>query len=210
MPKKIKTRERILSKALEMFNQRGIEYVGLRELARELNIRVGNITYYFPAKDDLVNGLSLELRDLNAAVFYADKNITPAGFITMISEVFGHHIRYRCLLLSFVHLIEQNSSMADRYKSTEQSRNQTLQKNISYLGKNGYLHLENEEEERFLVSNLALIIRFWVSESQISYKHWTETERIQHYRELILRLLLAHARVESKSQIMALIRQNTN
>ena len=51
----ITTEEKILAKALEMFNERGIEYVGMRELAATLNIRVSNITYYFPTKDDLVN-----------------------------------------------------------------------------------------------------------------------------------------------------------
>ncbi len=51
---KLNTREIILDKALKMFNERGIEYVGLRELAGVLGIRVSNITYYFPTKDDLV------------------------------------------------------------------------------------------------------------------------------------------------------------
>jgi len=46
------TRKKILDKALEMFNERGIEYVGLRELASILDMRVSNITYYFPTKDD--------------------------------------------------------------------------------------------------------------------------------------------------------------
>ncbi len=62
------TRDKILDKALEMFNERGIEYVGLRELASVLGIRVSNITYYFPTKDDLVYELSLELSKLNAAI----------------------------------------------------------------------------------------------------------------------------------------------
>lgn len=46
----MKTKERIVSKALELFNEHGIEYVGLRELAAHLGIRVSNITYYFPTK----------------------------------------------------------------------------------------------------------------------------------------------------------------
>ncbi|RYZ50620.1 MAG: TetR/AcrR family transcriptional regulator, partial [Chitinophagaceae bacterium] len=44
---KLNTKDKIRDKALELFNERGIEYVGLRELAALLNIRVGNITYYF-------------------------------------------------------------------------------------------------------------------------------------------------------------------
>ena len=55
MKKVSETEERIVTKALEMFNQSGVEYVGMRELAAALDMRVGNVTYYFPTKDDLVN-----------------------------------------------------------------------------------------------------------------------------------------------------------
>ena len=70
---KMNTREKILDKALEMFNERGIEYVGLRELAAILDIRVGNITYYFPTKDDLVYEISMGLNQANSAVMIAEK-----------------------------------------------------------------------------------------------------------------------------------------
>ena len=58
---KMNTRDKILDQSLKMFNERGIEYVGLRELAGILDIRVGNISYYFSTKDDLVYELSQEL-----------------------------------------------------------------------------------------------------------------------------------------------------
>ncbi len=72
----IRTKERIVSKALEMFNERGIEYVGLRELASTLDMRVSNITYYFPTKDDLVNHLSLDFSELNSRVMVENNDIT--------------------------------------------------------------------------------------------------------------------------------------
>ena len=42
------TREKILARALELYNEHGVEYVGVRELAKDLNLKGGNITYYFP------------------------------------------------------------------------------------------------------------------------------------------------------------------
>ena len=91
----MKTEDKIVTKALEMFNIRGIEYVGLREISAELGIRVGNITYYFPTKDDLVNRLSLDLNKLNSKVFVAAREAgltwplpshssrCPAGIVTV-------------------------------------------------------------------------------------------------------------------------------
>ena len=59
------TEEKIVQTALRMFNESGIEYVGMRELAGALKMRVGNLTYYFPTKDDLVNRISLDLAEEN-------------------------------------------------------------------------------------------------------------------------------------------------
>jgi AcrR family transcriptional regulator len=41
------TAKKILHKALELFNERGIEYVGMRELAASFGITIGNVTYNF-------------------------------------------------------------------------------------------------------------------------------------------------------------------
>ena len=66
-----------MDKALEWFNERGIEYVGLRELASVLNIRVSNISYYFPTKDDLVYALSLELKTDPMLIYWRERRKYP-------------------------------------------------------------------------------------------------------------------------------------
>jgi AcrR family transcriptional regulator len=88
------TEEKILVKALEMFNEKGVEYVGMRELAATLNIRVSNVTYYFPTKDDLVNQLSLQLRLLNSTIVVTNENLTITLFLEMLNKVFQNHVKY--------------------------------------------------------------------------------------------------------------------
>ena len=53
----MKTRDRILDKALEMLNEKGLENVSTYDIARALDIRQSNITYYFPNKADIINAL---------------------------------------------------------------------------------------------------------------------------------------------------------
>lgn len=48
------TREQILTAARRLFNELGYEYVSMRRLADELGIGVGNVTYYFKRKRDIV------------------------------------------------------------------------------------------------------------------------------------------------------------
>lgn len=197
------TREKILAKALEMFNEKGVEYAGMREIAATLNIRVSNITYYFPTKDDLVNQLSLDLNQLNSKVVVANKYLTITAFLEMLNNVFKNHVKYRCLLLSFVHLLEQNKAIAARYKTTEKDRNATIKSNIKALIKSGYLKINDDADIDYLTSTLSIIIRFWISEAAVSHSRLNVNEQINHYLSLIKHLLHGYATAKAKKELQA-------
>ncbi len=50
----IELRQRIIDRALALFNEHGLERIGMRELARDLQLRPGNLTYHFARKEDLI------------------------------------------------------------------------------------------------------------------------------------------------------------
>jgi AcrR family transcriptional regulator len=56
-------REEILTAALHLFNDLGIEKVTTRDIAKEINISLGNLTYYFPSKNDIILALCREFID---------------------------------------------------------------------------------------------------------------------------------------------------
>jgi AcrR family transcriptional regulator len=198
---KMNTRGKILDRALKMFNERGIEYVGLRELAGELDIHVGNITYYFPTKDDLVFQLSLELTKKNEATIVVSEHVTMLSFLEMLFQVFQNHMEFRCLFLSFVHLMEQNKLMAESYRKTQTHRRFTIKSNIAALAAAGYLNVNDDVELDVLVSTIALISRFWISEAAVSFKHLSATAQISHYITLVSKLLYPYASAKGKKEI---------
>lgn len=199
------TRGKILDKALELFNERGIEYVGLRELAGILNMRVGNITYYFPTKDDLVYELSLELSKKNAETIVAGSNLSITGFLHMLLQAIKNQLQFKCLLLSFVHLVQQNEFIATSYKKTQQVRNATIRANIDSLVAGGYLHAGSEDQKQFLVSTVSLISRFWISEAAISFRQYHREELITHYLALVTQLLLPYCTPKGKKDIQSFL-----
>jgi AcrR family transcriptional regulator len=186
---KTDTKGKIRDKALEMFNERGIEYVGLRELAAILNMRVSNITYYFPTKDDLVYEISMGLNQANSAVLVPNDALTMKLFLETLYRVFQNHVRYRCLLLSFVHIMEQNKVIASQYKNTQSTRNRVLKTNIETLASSGFLSLTSQEDADFLVSCISLISRFWISEAAVSFRNMKDEDQIQYYLAIIKKIL---------------------
>jgi AcrR family transcriptional regulator len=198
---KTDTRSKIRDKALEMFNERGIEYVGLRELAGILQMRVSNITYYFPTKDDLVYEISMGLNQANSAVMVADNNITVSLFIEMMYKVFQNHVRYRCLLLSFVHIMGQNKIIASQYKNTQKTRNKVLKENLETLAASGFLSISDEKDSEFLVSCIALISRFWISEAAISFRNADDEEQMRYYLAMIKKILYPYLTAKGRRDV---------
>ena len=199
------TREKIRDKALEMFNERGIEYVGLRELAAVLNMRVSNITYYFPTKDDLVYELSLELGKANSGVLVAQESLTISRFLEMLQQVYRNHIQYRCLLLSVVHLMRQNRHMAEGYRKTQSARKAAVASNLQALVRAGYLNVEGRSDMEFLVSGISLVRLFWISEAALSLQGVSADKQIQGYIDFIARLLLPYSTAKAKREIRGFI-----
>jgi AcrR family transcriptional regulator len=182
--------DKIVGKALELFNERGIEYVGLRELAATLGIRVGNITYYFATKDDLVNRLAQDLSRLNEQLVEKE-TLSLFSLLERFRLVFSHHVQYRCLLLSFVHLMEHNKVFSAGYKETERKRYSSLVATVSILQASAYL--SHKADTDFLVSVCTLTARFWLSEARLSFGHLSAPEQINHYVTLLAKLFLPHA-----------------
>ena len=204
---KMNTRDKILDQSLKMFNERGIEYVGLRELAGILDIRVGNISYYFPTKDDLVYKLSQELSKSNAILLRERESLTMKEFLEILHNVLLNHIKFRCLLLSVVHLMQQNKHLAAVYKKTQSVRNSTIHSNLEVLKEQGYLKIEYDEQMEFLVSNLSLVSRFWISEAAISFRQMSEQDQIIYYLKHVVQLFSPYASAKGKKD-MQLFLQN--
>jgi len=203
----MKTEEKIISQALEMFNERGIEYVGLREIAKKIGIRVSNITYYFPTKDDLVNRLWLDLNALNNKLVVSNDNISMLSFLSMLRSVFQNHVSYRCIMLSFVHLMERNRFISERYKKTGKDRNAILHSNIQSMLNTGYLIEMSKNEIDTLVSTVAIIIRFWISEASISQGTLSADKHISFYLTNLAQLFLPYSTDQGRRDILLFIEE---
>jgi AcrR family transcriptional regulator len=202
MSKNNSTKDIIMEKALDLFNEKGIEYVGVREIANALQMRVGNITYYFPTKNDLVAALSQALADLNSKTIVAVEGLSMASFLAMYKSAFENHYTFRCLFISFVHLLQQNKTIARQYSKTQKIRFNTLSKNICELQENGYLKSTlTTAQIEYIVSSISLIVRFWLSEAKVTYPAAPKQQLFTHYLTLVTHQLKPYCTAKGITQI---------
>ncbi len=80
------TRQAVLESARSLFNEHGVDSVSMRAVAAQAGISVGNLTYYFPRKQDLVNALM----DEDAAETLVHEPLTG---LAQLDAVFGNMLR---------------------------------------------------------------------------------------------------------------------
>ncbi len=124
-----------------------------------------------------------------------------SAFLQMLHGVFQNHIKYRRLLLSVVHLMQQNRHLAANYKQTQKARKSTLQQNLQTLAAGGYLKTLTNAEMDFLVSALSLISRFWISESALTFPQPNSTKQSAHYLVLITNLFDPYCTAKGKREM---------
>lgn len=76
------TRSNILKAARRLFNEQGFEQVTMRKIASEAGVGVGNVTYYFPRRQDIVVAL---MDDSFARTRLQTHAVTPAQLTQMFS-----------------------------------------------------------------------------------------------------------------------------
>jgi AcrR family transcriptional regulator len=95
-------KEDILKAALRLFNERGIDGVTTRDIARAIKISLGNLTYYFPSKKDIVLALTQQLCDvvdetLAKAPNKPAKN-TLIHYFNQVETIFTTHFRFKFIV----------------------------------------------------------------------------------------------------------------
>lgn len=187
------TREKILTKALELFNKKGVEYVGMRELAAALDMRIGNVTYYFPTKDDLVFNLSEAYSASNSQIHQDFPTTSLFDFLKKSEALFRNSLRYQCLMLSMVHLMEQNQMIVKGYENTLRMRTNTMNQDARTLDELKFLKLRSDDEHWVLVSTNSLLNRFWLSEAALSGNRTNLESQMGHYLKLKANLFKPYA-----------------
>ena len=187
-------RELILERALTLFNEQGIEGVGVRELARDLGLSPGNVSYHFKRKDDLVVALAQQLNELNNRTYDLEH---PAGdvaeWMERYAQLFRNQWAYRALALALPSLMMSSEPLRQHYDAVQEQRRGNHAQVLRSLERAGQLKRVSAKTRATLVGSIALIGRFWLADHMVSYPHEPLERVIRHVQSLLANVLLPHA-----------------
>jgi AcrR family transcriptional regulator len=196
-------RENILARALEMFNEEGYVEVGMRQIARELDISPGNLTYHFKRKEDILFALLDDFSKQNSANYkqYLEGEADLLRFLQMMGSILSTQFTYRGVYIGnqVVQAQLQTSGEFD-YEAVAAKRIASFTAIFKDLGQSGQLALK-EDDISFLVSFITLFGRFWISEATLFNRNPDKKATILYYLNFLAKELSLFATKEGKEKV---------
>ncbi|MBI1288558.1 MAG: TetR family transcriptional regulator [Flavobacteriales bacterium] len=199
------TRDRIITEALSQFNKHGIHKVGVREIARNLNISPGNLSYHFPKKEDLLLEVLSNLRARNEQNLeqYRKGEAELKHFLELVQGIFQNQYDHRGVLTELLELSQALRAETDfDYALRQQKRRNDFKEIIRGLSETKQLNLEGDQLD-FLVSFMTLFGRFWIAEAFVDHRERDREKIILHYLKMVSTQLSLFATEAGQESIVA-------
>lgn len=187
----MKTKDKILSKALELFNDKGYNNITTRHIAAELNISAGNLHYHFRHSEDLIkilfSELTLKMDELLKQMKKTeDKTLDDLyQFTYSICRIF---YSYRFIFINFIDILNQNPDIKASYEGINFSRKEEFQQIFSDLQKS---NIFQKDVPHFIIDGLVeqifIIADNWLTHNRLILK-LGQKEAIHHYTLLQMNL----------------------
>jgi AcrR family transcriptional regulator len=163
------TKHRIISTAIVLFNQRGFMNVTMRDLAQELDISLGNLTYHFKRKDELVETIHQCLIDERNALL---ETVQVAPSITNIHAqlhpLMELYEKYRFFYLDILEVMRAYPDIAQRHREHISNQIRYIRAIIDYsVGTGNMLPESRNGQYDSLAETVCLMLTYWLSQHTV-------------------------------------------
>ena len=114
----MKTKDKIIATAIDLFNIHGTKAISTNHIAKEMGISPGNLYYHFGSKNDIIRSISDNFSNELGSVLKIQLD-TISDFSSNLTSLFNRFFKiqqsYQFLFLEGVHLTKQDSRLLDNY-----------------------------------------------------------------------------------------------
>lgn len=185
------TKEKILFKALELFNEKGYNNITTRHIAAELSISPGNLHYHFRHSEDIIKILFAELTfkmDELLNKMKAKENKTLEDLYILTSSTCEIFYYYRFIFVNLVDVLKKIPEVEAKYEGINFSRREEFQLIFTDLQKNNILKKDIPD---FIINSLTeqifILADNWLTHNRLISK-LNKAAAIKSYTLLLMNL----------------------
>ncbi len=189
----MKTKEKILSTALDLFNTEGLQKVTLRKIAGSMGISQGNLNYHYKTKGDIVAALYYQLvEEMDQEMKKVVKEQPVMSFLFESSLTSMRTLyAYRFISKDLYHVLQAEVELTKHYLKLQKLRRQQYLTLFHHMISEGLLRSEDfEGEYERLYERMNILGDNWINaaiffapkgQSMVEYYHKLLFEVIYPY-----------------------------
>ena len=203
-------KEEILRIALELYNKLGLENVSIRDIAKELKISPGNLTYHFPTQNDINFALAQEcVKKIDEALAFESENSQKSTLLRFYRQCeivfqqqldyeFAFNKRYAEILISFEKLQKlAQEILPSRFDHWLQLHEQMVKE------KTALPSLKKAGHSIYHVINILSL--YWHQEVNIYYPEFSKEEKIKYGLTIVFQTYKPYLTAKGLAEIEPLL-----
>ncbi len=204
-------KEKILTTSLNLFNKNGIETVGMRDIAAKLHISVGNLTYHFPAKNDILYALCIQFIDeidrLAAEVLGSDTENFLTKAYGQLEAVFHVQLKYKFIFNKrYAEIITLLPEVQAHYQKVLKTRFDEWRAFHEILVKQKLAHSELTEDSDAVGYIFNILALFWHQEATIYLPDIPDEQKVKHALSVLFHVYKPYLTKKGLSQLAPLLK----
>ena len=202
----METKDRILNKALELFNEEGVKEVTLRQIAMALEMSQGNLNYHYKLKSDIISALYYQLVDEMDAEM--EKIVKEQALLSMMYESSKVSMNilynYRFLMKDLYSILQSDPELEKHYNGLQSLRKQQYLFLFNHMTEQGVLRKEElpGEYERFY-ERLHILGDHWVKVAE--FFNSGKDEAVSYYHQLLFEVIYPYLTDKGKKEYLKLV-----
>ena len=182
------TREKILSTALRLFNEQGIDVITIRHIAKEIGISHSNIQYYFRNADEIIEAIyTHHISGLNELPAFDGTSLVSLQ--ESIENILQHIYQYRFIYIHFVTIARRIPAIKKVYSQRFIARRAQLLRIFTGFSAQGIMRNDIPVSVwESLVRNIYMIGDFWISANELTTK-LKGKKAVEYYAAMIADVL---------------------
>lgn len=175
------TKEKILTTAIQLFNQTGLNNITLRDIAKAVGISTGNLAYHYKNKDIIVEAAFHQMVAERDAIMSGVQQVPSLDKIYNQNKLFIRlGKKYLFLYVDTVHILRYYDNIAASHRAFMQQSRAYVKGTLAYSVGSGYMRPEKVEGEYDRLAHaLWMIMTFWLNQLEIRDKTCTLEEEEQ-------------------------------
>ncbi|SHM65769.1 transcriptional regulator, TetR family [Chryseobacterium carnipullorum] len=197
----MKTKDKILSKALELFNEKGYNTITTRHIAADLNISAGNLHYHFKYSEDIIKILFSELilkMDILLNNLQKIENKTLEDLYHFTFSTYDVFYSFRFIFMNFFDILKNIPVIESQYESINITRKDEFQIIFKGFQKN---NIFRDDVPDFILKSLTtqifIIADNWIIHNSLAFK-MNKDEAVKHYALIQMNLFYPLLTVEQQ------------